>query len=161
MALEQRIPEEKEDDGRKEEPRWPSGDRFESVKQSSPPDPEVVEKPVRRKFSAAYKLKILAEADQSEAGELGALLRREGLYFSNLTCWRRQRREGELAGLSPKKRGRKEQKDPLVKRIAELERENRKLVDRLEKAETIIEVQKKLSGLLGLPLHSPDKEDKR
>lgn len=114
------------------------------------PDPEVPAKAKRRQYSAAYKLKILEEVEQCGPGEIGALLRREGLYSSILSRWRRQREAGTLAGLKPKKRGRKARPvDPQAKRIAELERETARLRDKLEKAETIIEVQKKLSRLLG------------
>jgi transposase-like protein len=114
------------------------------------PDPEVVPKAKRRKFSAEYKVRILEEADRcTERGEIGALLRREGLYSSHLSTWRRQRDQGILSGLSPKKRGRKG-KDELEKELAELRRENKRLQARLEEAEMIIDVQKKLSRLLGL-----------
>ena len=115
------------------------------------PDPEVPSKATRRRFTAEYKLRVLKEADSCEpgSGEIGALLRREGLYSSHLTTWRRQRESGELEGLSPRKRGRKPA-NPLQRRVAELEREKEQLEQRLEQAETIIEVQKKLSKLLGL-----------
>jgi len=114
------------------------------------PDPEVVAQAKRRQFSARYKLRILTEADQcTRRGEIGALLRREGLYSSHLTTWRRQRDRGQLAGLTPKKRGRKP--DPQAAELARLQRENEQLKARLEQAETIIEVQKKLSQMLGLP----------
>lgn len=115
------------------------------------PDPEVSSKAVRRRFTAEYKLSVLNEADACEpgSGEIGALLRREGLYSSHLANWRRQRESGELAGLSPKRRGRKPA-DPLERRVAELEREKKQLEHRLEQAEVIIDVQKKLSKLLGL-----------
>ena len=114
------------------------------------PDPEVVPRAKRRQFSAKYKLRILTEADQcTQRGEIGALLRREGLYSSHLTTWRRQRDQGQLAGLTPKKRGRKP--DPQAAELARLQRENEQLKARLEQAETIIEVQKKLSQMLGLP----------
>jgi len=113
------------------------------------PDPEVVPRAKRRQFSAKYKLHILTEADQcTQRGEIGALLRREGLYSSHLTTWRRQRDRGQLAGLAPKKRGRKP--DPQAAELARLQRENEQLKARLEQAETIIEVQKKLSQMLGL-----------
>jgi transposase-like protein len=116
------------------------------------PDPEVVPRAKRRHFSAEYKLRILEEAEAcSERGQIGSLLRREGLYSSHLTTWRRQREQGQLDGLSPKKRGRKPAVDEaLVKELAELKQENQRLENRLQQAETIIEVQKKLSGLLGL-----------
>ena len=114
------------------------------------PDPEVVPRAKRRQFSAKYKLRILTEADQcTQRGEIGALLRREGLYSSHLTTWRRQRDRGQLAGLTPEKRGRKP--DPQAAELARLQRENEQLKARLEQAETIIEVQKKLSQMLGLP----------
>ena len=122
-----------------------------------PPDPEVTEKPVRRKFTAEYKLRILAEADRcTEYGQVGALLRREGLYSSHLSEWRRKRREGTLVSLSPKKRGPKPEKNPLAPEVARLERENDRLQRKLKQAETIIDVQKKVSGLLGIELRSPE-----
>ena len=114
------------------------------------PDPEVVPKAKRRKFSAAYKRRILEEADNcTEPGQIGALLRREGLYSSHLSTWRRQRDRGLVQALGPKKRGRK-RKDELEREVARLQRENERLQASLEQAETIIEVQKKLSRLLGL-----------
>jgi transposase len=117
------------------------------------PDPEVVERKHRRKFTTKYKLRILKEADScTQSGQMGTLLRREGLYFSNLTCWRRQREKGVLEALQPKKRGRKKiEKNPLTQRVASLERENRKLKHKLQQAEKIIEVQKKISEILGIP----------
>ena len=128
--------------------RWP----FDGA-----PDPEVPEKPVRRKFTAEYKLKILAEADRcTEYGQIGALLRREGLYSSHLSEWRRKRMEGTLVSLSPKKRGPKPEKNPLAPEVARLERENERLQRKLKQAETIIDVQKKVSGLLGIDLASPE-----
>ena len=114
------------------------------------PEPEVVPKAKRRKFSAQYKVRILEEADNCrEAGQVGALLRREGLYSSHLSTWRRQRDRGLLEALSPKKRGRRG-KDELEKELAQLRRENEQLKARLEQAEAVIAVQKKLSRLLGL-----------
>ena len=116
------------------------------------PDPEVVPQAKRRRFSAKYKLKILQEADRCLArGELGALLRREGLYSSQLSTWRRKREDGTLQGLAPKKRGPKPNPDKaLAKRVVQLENEIRRLADQLEKAELIIDVQKKLSRLLAV-----------
>lgn len=118
------------------------------------PDPGVPEKPVRRRFTAEYKLRILQEADGCrESGQLGAFLRREGLYSSHLATWRQQRDEGTLAGLAPKRRGRKPSPDaPLVVENERLRRENQRLTAKLRQAETIIEVQKKLSEILGIPL---------
>lgn len=129
-----------------------------AVERGEAPDPEVADKAERRRFTAEYKLRILRAADAClEAGQLGALLRREGLYSSHLTTWRRQREVGTLAALAPKKRGRPGQKPhPLARRVVELEREKERLRSRLQQAEAIIEVQKKVSTLLGIPLNRPD-----
>ena len=118
------------------------------------PDPEVPEKARRRLFSTSYKLKILADTDRcSQPGEIGKLLRREGLYSSHLTKWRKQRDQGLLKALSPKKRGRKPHAvDPSKKRVAELEREIQRLRHKLCQAQAIIDVQKKLSQILGISL---------
>ena len=123
------------------------------------PDPEVVLKAKRRKFTAKYKLRIVEEADAcTEPGQIGALLRREGLYASHLSNWRRLRQEGQLQALS-KKRGRKAQ-DSSVAELAKLRRENERLRARLEQAEMIIDVQKKLSQILGLtPAESETSEN--
>lgn len=123
------------------------------------PDPEVPEKRRRRKYTAAYKKQILEEADRCvDSRQIGAILRREGLYSSNLTTWRRQREAGALAGLKPRKRGRKAQpEDPMKKQVEALQRENKRLNENLRKAEIIIDVQKKVSELLGCPLNpNPD-----
>lgn len=121
------------------------------------PDPEVLEKPTRRRFTAEYKLRILREADAcTESGCVGALLRREGLYSSHLTVWRRQREKGALDGLEPKKRGRKvTERNPLVPEVERLSRENEQVTKRLQQAELIIEVQKKVSQMLEIPLETP------
>jgi transposase-like protein len=112
------------------------------------PDPQVIPKAERRQFSAEYKLRILAEADHcTKRGEIGALLRREGLYSSHLEKWRKQRERGALTGLRSQKRGRKP--DTQAVEIARLQRENEQLRARLERAEHIIDVQKKLAYLLG------------
>ena len=118
----------------------------------SAPDPEVPEKRLRRKFTAKYKLRILSEADTcTQPGQMGALLRREGLYSSNLTTWRQQREKGILQAMTPKKRGRKrKQPNPLAKRVAQLEKENLRLEQKLKKADLIIEAQKKMSEILGI-----------
>jgi transposase len=123
------------------------------------PDPEVAAKPKRRRFSAEYRLRIVREADAcKEPGEIGALLRREGLYSSLLSAWRRQRDAGALAGLEPKKRGPKAKViDPRVKR---LERDVARLKRKLEQAETIIEIQKKVAGILGIPLRTSEPGEK-
>ena len=119
-------------------------------------DPEVSAKASRRRFTAEYKLDILKQADTcTEPGSLGALLRREGLYSSNINTWRRQRDRGVLSGLTPKKRGRKESgRDPLIAENDKLRKENDRLTKRLKRAETIIDVQKKISEILGI--HQPE-----
>jgi len=124
--------------------------------------PEVSEKARRRRFEAAYKLRILAEAERCvEAGQLGQLLRREGLYSSHLTTWRKQRDAGALEALAPKKRGRKPlRQDAVALEKERLERENRRLAERLRQAETIIEVQKKVSEMLGIATTSPSDEER-
>ena len=127
------------------------------------PDPEVKLATPRRQFSAKEKLRILEEADAcTEAGEIGALVRREGIYSSYLSRWRRARDRGQLDGLSAKKRGPKRTVDrELAEENATLRRENERLRVRLEQAETIIEVQKKLSQMLGLATptqESPERE---
>lgn len=119
-------------------------------------DVQVVAKPHRRIFTAEYKRRILKEADAcATPGAVGALLRREGLYSSHLVVWRRARARGELAALAPKKRGRKlTPVDPRERRIAALERHVARLTARAERAEALVELQKKLAALLGRPLES-------
>ncbi len=136
-------------------------ERIESTeRERTNPSPEVPEKPVRRRFAVEYKIKLVAEADAcTETGQLGELLRREGLYSSHLSTWRRQRDEGALAGLTPKRRGRKAKtKNPLADNVAQLQRENQRLKEKLRQAELIIDVQKKVSPMLSIPLKSPDGE---
>jgi len=119
------------------------------------PETEVVAKAKRRQYTAEYKLRILRELDSSQGvGETGALLRREGLYSSHLTSWRRQRERGELDGLAPQKRGPKP--DPQAVELARLQRENERLRERLSKAELIIDVQKKVAQMLGVPIEEHD-----
>jgi transposase len=123
-----------------------------------PPDPAVSEKPERRRFLVEYKLRILQEADRcTGSGQLGSLLRREGLYSSLLSSWREQRRKGTLAGLTPRRRGRKANPDaPLIAENLRLTRETQRLTAKLRQAETIIDIQKKLSEMLGIPLPPSD-----
>jgi flagellar motility protein MotE (MotC chaperone) len=122
---------------------------------------EVLAKAERRRFTAEYKLKVLRETDGcKQAGEIGALLRREGLYWSNLTNWRKQRASGELAGLSARKRGpQRREKNVLAERVRELERENERLKRRAERAEGIVELQKKVSEILGIDLPKSAESD--
>ena len=129
-----------------------------SVSAPAGADTEVVAKPVRRRFTAEYKLRILQAAEQCSPGELGALLRREGLYSSHLTTWRRQREAGQLAGLAPQKRGPKP--NPQAADLARLRRENERLQTRLQQAEAIIDAQKKLAQLFGLSLATEPNEPK-
>ena len=124
------------------------------------PDPEVTDKATRRRFTAAYKRRIVREADKcTKPGELGVLLRREGVYSSSLSVWRRQLAAGDLAGTGARRGPKAQTKDPRDKRIAELERETRRLERKLEQAETVIGIQKKVASLLGIPLRSPDDEE--
>ena len=120
---------------------------------------EVVAKAKRRRFTAAEKLRVLREADGcTKPGELSALLRREGLYSSHLSAWRAARRNGELAGLAPRPRGPQAKPvDPRGRKLAEQSREIARLQARLERAEGLIAVQKKVAQLLGVPLESDEK----
>jgi len=140
---------EKASDGGERPVDTPSG-------QARRPDPEVPERPVRRSFTAVYKLKILREAEQcTRHGELGALLRREGLYSSHLTTWKQQQEQGALDGLTPKKRGRKaKRKDPLAEENRRLRREKEQLEHRLQQAETIIDVQKNSARCWDFPMRA-------
>ncbi len=112
----------------------------------------------RRQFSSEYKKRILEEADAcTERGQIGALLRREGLYSSHLDKWRRQCEQGTLAGLTAKPRGRKPHREAVE--LTRLRCENERLQRKLERAETIIAFQKKLADLLGIPMDNPPPED--
>ena len=115
---------------------------------------EVVAKATRRRFTAEYKLRVLREADAcTEPGEIGAVLRREGLYTSHLCLWRKQRRARELSGLAPARRGPvPKATNPLVAKVAALEKETRWLTARAERAEALVELQKKVSEILGVEL---------
>ena len=125
------------------------------------PDPEVSDRLRRRKFTAKYKLAVLRELDAcSEPGQIGAVLRREGLYSSHATSWRRAREAGELQGLASKKRGRPHTpRNRLALEVERLERENVRLREELRKASVIIDVQKKLSTILGISLPETDGSD--
>jgi transposase len=144
---------ERRGDERSEPPRSGGSPTGERAVAPAPPDPEVPARHARRRFTTAYKLEILRKADACQRpGELGALLRREGLYSSHLVTWRRQRAHG----LTPKTRGRKPaSRDPRLKQVerekAALETANRRLERRLQRAETIIAFQKKLPSSWGSP----------
>jgi transposase-like protein len=126
------------------------------------PDPEVATEANRRTFTAEYKQHILTEADAvaKVPGAIGALLRREGLYSSHLTAWRRERAAGVVQGLTPRRRGPRARRSPEQEAIDRLQRENQRLAEQLRKAEIIIDVQKKVAALLGrtLPEIDPEKE---
>ena len=130
-----------------------AAERTEPDKVVPRPNPEVAARATRRRFSARYKLRILEQADGCESGEVGALLRREGLYWSNLQAWRQQREHGTLQALTPRKRGRKSKPvNPLDRQLKRVEAENRKLKRKLEKFEAMLDLQKKVSHLLGISL---------
>jgi len=123
------------------------------------PEVEVTATAKRRRFTVAEKLRVLKEADGcTKPGELGALLRREGLYSSHLSAWRQARNRGELTGAAKKRGPTAKPVDPLARRIAELERENRRLTARAERAEGLVELQKKAAEILRL---LPDCDERR
>ena len=124
------------------------------------PDPGITDLPRRRFYTAEYKLKIIQEAEAAKEirGGVAMLLRREGLYSSHLKDWRNNQRQGTLAALS-KKRGRKSTANPLEDENERLRRENEKLKAKLAQAELIIDVQKKVASLLGIPLKTPEDDD--
>jgi transposase-like protein len=127
------------------------------------PVPEVHEKPLRRRFTAEYKMRIIKEANAcTDKGQVGELLRREGLYSSHLSNWRRLREQGSLASLKEKKRGRKRKpNDAATQQLKRLQRENQRLAERLRQAETIIDVQKKVCEMLGIatPQNGADSDE--
>ena len=124
----------------------------------SPVDPEVSDRPQRRTFSTADKLRILEEVDRARPGDIGAILRREGLYSSNVGRWRRQRDAGLLRGLAPARPGPKSPPaQPHKTDLDRLERENARLRDQLARAEAVIELQKKVAQLLETSLGSTDR----
>lgn len=125
------------------------------------PDPEVSARPHRRRFTPAYKARIIEEAQRCTGpGEIGALLRREGLYSSALTQWRRQYQAGALKGLKDDKRGRKRTRDPRDQELERLRRENERLTRKLGQAELIMDIQKKVAAMLGNPIEMlPDSEE--
>ena len=120
--------------------------------------PELSERPKRRTFTAGEKLRILGETDRAaDTGGISAILRREGVYSSTLTDWRRQRDAGAFEALKPLKRGPKEAAvNPMAAELTQANRENARLKQRLAQAEAIIGIQKKVASLLGIPLATPD-----
>ena len=122
--------------------------------------PELTARPHRRIFTAQDKLRILADTDRAaDIGGIAAILRREGLYSSALTDWRRQRDAGAFGALTPAKRGPKAaEPNPLAAEVALLQKENARLALRLKRAEAVMEVQKKVAELLGIPLAPSDGE---
>jgi transposase len=158
MIIQDQSSLEKMEEGRRPESIFSRTSNPTSIRHPDIPDPEVPEKAIRRKFPGDYKLRILQEAESCTfAGQLGALLRREGLYSSNLNTWRRQKEQGVLEALSPKKRGPKiVKRNALVLKVAQLEREIQRLQHKLHQAETIIEVQKKISEILQIPVQKDE-----
>ena len=125
---------------------------------SPAPDPEVDAKPKRRRFTGAYKQRIIEECDAAtELGEIGEILRREGLYSSHLSEWRKTRRREGVAGLAAKKRGRKP-KSELTRENERLRRDLARAEERARRAELIVEAQKKLCALLGIPNEPPESD---
>ena len=125
-----------------------------------PPNPEVAERRGRRRFTSAYKASIVQQAmGCREHGEIGALLRREGLYSSQLATWRTQYEKGALRALADDTRGRKPKSNPLDAEVHRLRKENTRLECRLKQAEAIIEIQKKVSEILGIPLAQIDEDE--
>ena len=134
----------------------PNGGANNAVANSPAPDPEVLAQPKRRRFTAAYKARVVEEAQRcTESGQIGALLRREGLYSSALTQWRRQYQSGALGALKDDKRGRKRTRDAREKELERLQRENERLNKKLRQAELIIEIQKKVAAMLGNSIETP------
>jgi transposase-like protein len=151
-AVEMDVPAGPEAEGA----RWATGASGPAGTSRAPdPDPEVPAKTQRRRFPAEYRLRILKQADAcKQPGELGALLRREGLYSSLLTNWRRQREQGALQEMRGRRRGPKPR--PVDPRVKQLEAETRRLQRKLQRAETIITLQKKVAEILGIPLKPLD-----
>jgi transposase len=152
-------------------PQWSEPERSEGERNggddnhataSAPvPDPEVSARPTRRRFSGPYKAQVVEEAGRcNQPGQIGALLRREGLVSSQLTLWRRQYRQGILKALRDDKRGRKPIHDPRDRELDRLRRENARLTKKLQQAETIIEIQKKVAALLGNPVETAESIEK-
>jgi len=149
------------------EPERSEGDRsatdaIADVARHPHADPEVVAQAKRRRFTAEYKQRILTEVDRTKgSGGIGALLRREGLYSSLVTTWRREKEAGALQALTPQKRGPKSRRDPVADENQQLRRDNQRLTEELRKADIVIDIQKKVAALLGRPILTPDPQEKR
>ena len=149
-----------------EEEQGKAADKGNSARSSVPPrdaaipDSEVPALPKRRRFPADYKARVVEEAEAcTEPGAIGALLRRESLYSSQLSSWRVLYRTGALQALRDDKRGRKTKKHPLEDENEKLRKQNERLARRLEQAETIIQIQKKVAAMLRIPLKSAGNEE--
>jgi transposase len=146
------------------EPERSESDRSATGSKAGPepkahPDPEVVAQAKRRTFTADYKQRILSDADRAKgSGGVGALLRREGLYSSLLSTWRRERAAGVRQALAPQKRGPKSKRDPVQEEMQKLQKDNARLSEQLRKAEIVIDVQKKVGALLGWPIPTQDQD---
>ena len=149
---------------------WSGGERSEARRNGrapksaavdeEAPDPEVLEKPKRRRFSAAYKARIVQEVDVcTEMGQVGALLRREGVYSSQLSEWRKQYRAGGYTALAVSKRGRKQKKSAVELENERLRKQVSRLEQRVRQAEAIIDIQKKASEMLGIPLKALENDE--
>lgn len=144
---------------RSEGPRSGEASPGERRRDGGVPDPQVPARAKRRRFTAEFKLRVLREAERCrKPGEIGALVRRHGIYTSHLSTWRRERDQAARGRLG-RKRGRKPRDpNPLTPRVVQLEQEIHRFQVQLRRAELIIEIQKKASALLGIPLNSPDSE---
>jgi transposase len=148
------------------EPERSESDRSATGSKAGPdpnihPDPEVAAQAKRRRFTAEYKHRIVSEAERAKgSGGIGVLLRREGLYSSTLTAWRRERDAVVRQALTPHKRGPKSKRDPVQEEVQKLQKENARLTEELRKAAIVIDVQKKVGALLGWPIATPDPDEK-
>ena len=134
----------------------PNGVANNSATAGTVPNPEVLARPIRRRHTTAYKARIVEEAQRCTGpGQIGELLRREGLYSSALTLWRRQYHSGALKGLKDDQRGRKPTRDSRDQELEQLRRDNERLTKKLRQAELIIEIQKKVAAMLGNPIETP------